>query len=48
MGVSRQLLVDRILRDAWNLVLLEEIEAPGELELYLKPWQIRLLDVGGV
>jgi hypothetical protein len=48
MGVSRQLLVDRILRDAWNLVLLEEIEAPGELELCLKPWQMRLLDVGGV
>jgi hypothetical protein len=47
-NVSKQLLVDRILRDAWNLVLLEEIEAPGELELFLKPWQIALLTVGGM
>jgi hypothetical protein len=46
-NVSKQLLVDRILRDAWNLVLLEEIEAPGELEFFLKPWQIALLKVGG-
>jgi hypothetical protein len=47
-NVSKQLLVDRILRDVWNLVLLEEIEAPGELELFLKPWQITLLNAGGV
>ena len=47
-NVSKQLMVDRILRDAWNLVLLEEIEAPGELELFLKPWQIALLNVGGM
>ena len=46
-GVSKQLLVDRILRDVWNLVLLEEIEAPGELELSLKPWQVTLLNAGG-
>ncbi|KAF1843054.1 uncharacterized protein K460DRAFT_378289 [Cucurbitaria berberidis CBS 394.84] len=45
--VSKQLLVDRILRDVWNLVLLEEIEAPGEIELLLKPWQITLLSSGG-
>ena len=45
-NVSKQLLVDRILRDAWNLVLLEEVEAPGELELCLKPWQMTLLTVG--
>ncbi|KAH7382225.1 mitochondrial inner-membrane-bound regulator-domain-containing protein [Pyrenochaeta sp. MPI-SDFR-AT-0127] len=44
--VSKPLLVDRILRDVWNLVLLEEIEAPGELELSLKPWQITLLNAG--
>lgn len=46
-AVSKQLLVDRILRDVWDLVLLEEIEAPGELELTLKPWQIPLLKTGG-
>lgn len=46
-NVSKQLLVDRILRDHWNLVLMEEIEAPGELELFLKPWQMTLLTVGG-
>ncbi|RAR06973.1 hypothetical protein DDE83_006694 [Stemphylium lycopersici] len=45
-NVSKQLLVDRILRDAWNLVLLEEVEAPGELELCLKPWQMALLTIG--
>ncbi|EMD60659.1 hypothetical protein COCSADRAFT_150811 [Bipolaris sorokiniana ND90Pr] len=45
-NVSKQLLVDRILRDQWNLVLLEEIETPGELELFLKPWQMTLLTVG--
>jgi hypothetical protein len=45
--VSKQLLVDRILRDQWNIVLMEEIEAPGELEFFLKPWQMTLLTVGG-
>ncbi|KAF1934791.1 hypothetical protein EJ02DRAFT_362924 [Clathrospora elynae] len=45
-SVSKQLLADRILRDAWNLILLEEIEAPGELELFLRPWQITLLEAG--
>ncbi|KAF1829022.1 hypothetical protein BDW02DRAFT_574375 [Decorospora gaudefroyi] len=44
--VGKPLLVDRILRDVWNLVLLEEIEAPGELELFLRPWQITLLKAG--
>ncbi|CAA9959040.1 SLS domain containing protein [Pyrenophora teres f. maculata] len=44
--VSKQLLVDRILRDAWNLVLLEEIEAPGEIEFFLRPWQLDLLNSG--
>ena len=44
--VSKQLLVDRILRDAWNLMLLEEIEAPGEIELFLRPWQLALLKSG--
>lgn len=45
--VSKQLLVDQILRDVWKLVLLEEIEAPGEIELSLKPWQLSLLSSGG-
>lgn len=44
--VSKQLLVDRILRDAWNLVLLEEVEAPGEIEFLLRPWQLALLKNG--
>ncbi|KAL6704111.1 hypothetical protein ACN47E_008774 [Coniothyrium glycines] len=44
--VSKRLLVDRILRDVWHLVLLEEIEAPGELELALLPWQVALLGAG--
>jgi hypothetical protein len=46
--ISKQLLVDRIIRDLWNLVPLEEVEAPGEIELSLKPWQITLLDAGGM
>jgi len=46
-NVSKQLLVDRIMRDVWNLVLLEEIESPGELELSLQPWQVMLLKAGG-
>lgn len=45
-SVSKHLLVDQILRDVWNLVPLEEIEASGELELSLKPWQIQLLSSG--
>jgi len=45
-AVSKHLLVDQILRDLWKLVLLEEIEAPGELELLLKPWQLTLLSSG--
>lgn len=46
-NVSKQLLVDRILRDVWNLMLLEEIESPGELELSLQSWQLALLKAGG-
>ncbi|KAH7082192.1 mitochondrial inner-membrane-bound regulator-domain-containing protein [Paraphoma chrysanthemicola] len=44
--VSKQLLVDRIMRDVWELVPLEEVEAAGELELSLKPWQSALLNAG--
>lgn len=46
-SANKQLLVDRILRVAWNLAPLEEIELPGQLELALKPWQIKLLNCGG-
>jgi hypothetical protein len=46
--VSKQLLVDRIIRDIWRLVPLEEVEALGEIELSLKPWQIILLNAGGM
>ncbi|KAF2794827.1 hypothetical protein K505DRAFT_374358 [Melanomma pulvis-pyrius CBS 109.77] len=43
-AVSKVLLADQILRTIWNAVLLEEIEAPGEIELILKPWQLHLLN----
>ncbi|KAF1919148.1 mitochondrial inner-membrane-bound regulator-domain-containing protein [Ampelomyces quisqualis] len=44
--VSKQLLVDRIIRGLWNLVPLEEVEQPGEIELSLKPWQSIMLNAG--
>jgi hypothetical protein len=44
--VSKQLLVDRIMRGLWKLVPREEVEAPGEIELVLKPWQLTLLNAG--
>ncbi|KAL5116451.1 hypothetical protein ACEQ8H_005687 [Pleosporales sp. CAS-2024a] len=44
--VSKQLLVDRIIRDIWKLIPLEEIEALGEIELSLKPSHITLLTSG--
>ncbi|KAH6633560.1 mitochondrial inner-membrane-bound regulator-domain-containing protein [Boeremia exigua] len=46
-SIRKATLVDKILRDVWNLELLEELEAPGELELRLKEWQLKLLQVGG-
>ncbi len=46
-AVHKQLLVNRILRDVWRLVLMEEVESLGQLELYLKPWQVTLLTAGG-
>lgn len=46
--VGKYLLVDRILRDVWKLAPLEEIESEGEIELLLKPWQVALLNAGGV
>ncbi|KAF2628117.1 hypothetical protein BU25DRAFT_391627 [Macroventuria anomochaeta] len=46
-GIRKATLVDKILRDVWKLELLEELEAPGELELKLRPWELRLLQNGG-
>lgn len=46
-GPPKSVLVNRILRGQWDLVLIEELEAPGEIELYLEPWQTSLLDAGG-
>ncbi|KAJ4993752.1 hypothetical protein SVAN01_00806 [Stagonosporopsis vannaccii] len=46
-GIRKATLVDKILRDVWKLELLEELEAPGELELRLKEWQLKLLQTGG-
>ncbi|ORY02256.1 mitochondrial inner-membrane-bound regulator-domain-containing protein [Clohesyomyces aquaticus] len=45
-SISKRLLVDKILRDGWHLVLLEEIEAPGELEICLNRWHISVLNAG--
>lgn len=41
---SKPLLVNQILRFAWNVIQLEEIEAPGELEITLNSWQLYLLN----
>ena len=46
-SIRKATLVDKILRDVWKLELLEELEAPGELELRLKEWQLKLLQSGG-
>lgn len=46
-SIRKATLVDKILRDVWKLELLEELEAPGELELRLKEWELKLLQVGG-
>jgi hypothetical protein len=40
---SKSFLVDQILRFAWNVIQLEEIEAPGEIEITLQSWQLHLL-----
>lgn len=47
-SIRKATLVDKILRDAWKLELLEELEAPGELELRLKEWELKLLQNGGM
>ncbi|KAF2738829.1 hypothetical protein EJ04DRAFT_549713 [Polyplosphaeria fusca] len=44
--VNKSMLADQIVRSVWKVVLLEEIEAPGEIELTLKAWQLSLLTVG--
>ncbi|KAF3040740.1 hypothetical protein E8E12_008460 [Didymella heteroderae] len=46
-SIRKATLVDKILRDAWKLELVEELEAPGELELKLKGWELKLLQNGG-
>lgn len=47
-SIRKATLVDKILRDAWKLELVEELEAPGELELRLKEWELKLLQNGGM
>ncbi|KAL5416573.1 hypothetical protein PMIN03_002112 [Paraphaeosphaeria minitans] len=44
--IAKHLLVDQILRDVWKLIMLEELEATGEIELALKDWQLALLTSG--
>lgn len=46
-GIGKHLLVDQILRDVWKLVMLEELETAGEIELALKDWQLVMLTSGG-
>ena len=46
--VGKYILADQILRKAWDIVLLEEIESLGELEVSLKHWQLSLLTAGGM
>ncbi|KAJ4360937.1 uncharacterized protein N0V89_001506 [Didymosphaeria variabile] len=45
-AIGKHLLVDQILRDVWKLVMLEELEAAGEIELALKDWQLVMLTSG--
>lgn len=45
-AVTKHLLVDQILREQWHLVMLEEIESAGELEMTLDHWQLVLLTLG--
>lgn len=47
-SVSKPLLVDRIMRSMWKIVPLEEVEAPGEIEISMKPWHLTLLTAGGM
>jgi hypothetical protein len=42
--VNKSILVDQIVRKGWGVVLLEELESAGELEITLKPWQVLLLN----
>lgn len=46
-GTYKQVLVNRILREIWQLVPQEEDEVSGEIEVHLKPWQLSLLEAGG-
>lgn len=45
---SKKSLTDHILREVWQLVMLEEIEATGELELSLPSGLFELLIAGGM
>jgi hypothetical protein len=47
-SIRKATLVDKILRDAWKLEIVEELEASGELELKLKEWELKLLQNGGM
>lgn len=47
-NIAKHLLVDQILRDVWKLIMLEELEATGEIELALKDWQLDMLTSGDV
>lgn len=44
---GKQSLVERILQDVWKLVVMEQMEKPGEIEFFLHPKQIVLVNTGG-
>ncbi|OCK76695.1 hypothetical protein K432DRAFT_428534 [Lepidopterella palustris CBS 459.81] len=43
---TKIILADQILRKCWNVLVLEEIESPGEIEVSMKRWQLSLLSAG--
>ncbi|KAK5685467.1 hypothetical protein LTS10_003546 [Elasticomyces elasticus] len=43
LGRSKAKIADRILQSAWGLTVVTEAKVSGELELYVRPWQLSLM-----
>jgi len=43
LGTTKARLIDQIMRLAWDVTIYSEEQQLGELELYLKPWQMKML-----
>ncbi|KAK5724937.1 hypothetical protein LTR17_013426 [Elasticomyces elasticus] len=43
LGRSKAKIADRILHSAWGLTVATEAKVSGELELYVRPWQLSLM-----